>query len=129
MPYIGQRSPYASVAPLRILPRHPQNEFVNLARSLRPASTPAGAPVVLLCYQLAIPAQDRVRSGDASEPQEHFAPEPPTTHREAPALRIGESDSLVAKLFPEHPVLLPQVIDSVFLLAVQPARRGKNEEL
>ena len=38
-------------------------------------------------------------------------------------------DPLVVQALTENPVLRPQMIDRVFLLAAQPTRGGKDEEL
>ena len=50
-------------------------------------------------------------------------------HRKPPPLHIAEVDPLPTKHLPEHPVLLSQVFDRVLLLAVEPTRRGQDEEL
>jgi hypothetical protein len=129
MSEVGESSAYPRVSPFRVLLGHPDNEFCYLARSLWPTPPSPGAPVILLRDQLAVPAQDRVRGGDAGESGKHFAPEPLAAHRKPLALGVGEADSLAVKLLPEYPVLLAQVVDRVFLLAVEPARRNQNKEL
>ena len=115
--------------PSRVIRRHPHHQPGDRAR--RPWSPPAspGTPVIFLRDQLTIPAQDGVRGDNAGEPRKHLAPELLAAHRKPSPLRIGESDSFAAKLFSEHPVLLSQVVDRVLLLAVEPPRRGQDEEL
>ena len=57
-------------------------------------------------------------------PSEFLAP-----HRESTALSVGQATRSRAKLLTEDPILLPEIVDSVFLVAVHPASDGEYEEL
>ena len=48
---------------------------------------------------------------------------------ESTALGVGQAKRSRTKLLQDDPILLPQVIDQIFLVAVHPASQGKHEEL
>ena len=50
------------------------------------------------------------------------------SHRESTALGVGQAKWTWAKLLPEDPILLPEIIDHVFLVAVLPASGREYEE-
>ncbi len=63
----------------------------------------------------------------------HLTQDPPSEflapHRESTALSVGQATRSRAKLLTEDPILLPEIVDSVFLVAVHPASDGEYEEL
>ena len=50
------------------------------------------------------------------------------SHRESTALGVGQAKWTWATLLPEDPILLPKIIDHVFLVAVHPASGREYEE-
>ena len=50
------------------------------------------------------------------------------SHRESTALGVGQAKWTWATLLPEDPILLPEIIDHVFLVAVHPASGREYEE-
>ena len=94
----------------------------------RPASTSAGAAVVLPGNQPPVPAENRVRRDDAGDLRQNPPAEFLASHRESTALGVGQAKWTWAKLLPEDPILLPEIIDHVFLVAVHPASGREYEE-
>ena len=114
--------------PRWILDRHPYHEISHLAWRYRPASTSAGAAVVLPGNQPPVPAENRVRRDDAGDLCQNPPAEFLASHRESTALGVGQAKWTWAKLLPEDPILLPEIIDHVFLVAVHPASGREYEE-
>ena len=111
-----------------ILDRHLHHEVGHLAWRYRPASTSAGAAVVLPGNQPPVPAENRVRRDDAGDLRQNPPAECLASHRESTALGVGQAKWTWAKLLPEDPILLPEIIDHVFLVAVHPASGREYEE-
>ena len=125
---IRERATDARVPPRWILDRHPHHEVGHLAWRYRPASTSAGAAVVLPGNQPPVPAENRVRRDDAGDLPQNPPAEFLASHRESTALGVGQAKWTWAKLLPEDPILLPEIIDHVFLVAVHPASGREYEE-
>ena len=125
---IRERATDARVPPRWILDRHPHHEVGHLAWRERPASTSAGAAVVLPGKQPPVPAENRVRRDDAGDLRQHPPAEFLASHRESTALGVGQAKWTWATLLPEDPILLPERIDHVFLVAVHPASGREKEE-
>ena len=125
---IRERATDARVPPRWILDRHPHHEVGHLARRYRPASTSAGAAVVLPGNQPPVPAENRVRRDDAGDLRQNPPAEYLASHRESTALGVGQAKWTWAKLLPEDPILLPEILDHVFLVAVHPASGREYEE-
>ena len=125
---IRERATDARVPPRWILDRHPHHEVGRLAWRYRPASTSAGAAVVLPGNQPPVPAENRVRRDDAGDLRQNPPAEFLASHRESTALGVGQAKWTWAKLLPEDPILLPEIIDHVFLVAVHPASGREYEE-
>ena len=87
------------------------HEVGHLARRYRPASTSAGAAVALPGNQLPVPAENRVRRDDAGDLRENPPAEFLASHRESTALGVGQAKWTWAKLLPEDPILLPEIIE------------------
>ena len=104
------------------------SEVGHLAWRYRPASTSAGAAVVLPGNQPPVPAENRVRRDDAGDLRQNPPAEFLASHRESTALGVGQAKWTWAKLLPEDPILLPEIIDHVFLVAVYPASGREYEE-
>ena len=126
---VRERAAEARVAPPRILDRHPHHELSDLSSRRRPASTSAGAAVVLLGDQAPGPAKNRVRCGDACDLTQDPASQFLASHGESTALGIGQSKRSTAQLLPEDPILLPEIVDQILLVAVHPTSDGEHEEL
>ena len=118
----------ARVPPRWILDRHPHHEVGHLAWRYRPASTSAGAAVVHPGNQPPVPAETRVRRDDTGDLRQNPPAEFLASHRESTALGVGQAKWTWAKLLPEDPILLPEIIDHVFLVAVHPASGREYEE-
>ena len=123
-----RRATDARVPPRWILDRHPHHEVGHLAWRDRPASTSAGAAVVLPGDQPPVPAENRVGCDDAGDLRQHPPAEFLASHRESTALGVGQAKWTWATLLPEDPILLPEIIDHVFLVAVHPASGREYEE-
>jgi hypothetical protein len=128
VPEVGQRVADPRVAPPRILYGHPDDELCEIARRQRPASTSAGAAVVLLGDQSAVPAQDRVGRDDACRLSQ--CPPSPSlaAHCESAALGVSQAQRLTAELFAEDPILLSQIVDQVLLVAARPSSESEDQE-
>ena len=127
---IRERAADPGVAPRRILDRHPHHEFGDLPSCHRPASTPAaGAAVVFHGDQTPVPAQDRIWGDDAG----HLTQDPPAeflaAYGESATLGVGQAQRSRPQVLPEDPILLPEIVDQVFLVAIHPASDGQYEEL
>ena len=94
----------------------------------RPASTSVGAAVVLPGNQPPVPAENRVRCDDAGDLRQNPPAEFLASHRESTALGVGQAKWTWATLLPEDPILLPEIIDHVFLVVVHPASGREYEE-
>ena len=125
---IRERATDARVPPRWMLDRHPHHEVGHLAWRYRPASTSAGAAVVLPGNQPPGPAENRVRRDDAGDLRQHPPAEFLASHRESTALGVGQAKWTWAKLLPEDPILLPKIIDHAFLVGVHPASGREYEE-
>ena len=114
---IGERAADPRVAPRRILPRHPYDEFGHRPGRHRPSPTPAGTAIVLLGDQPPVPAENRVRRDDAC----HLTHDPPAeflaSHRESTALGVGQAKRSRTTMLPEDAILLPEIVDAIFLAA------------
>ena len=88
-----------------------------------------GTAIVLLGDQPPLPAENRVRRDDAC----HLTQDPPaeflTSHRESPALGVGQAKRSRTKMLPEDAILLPEIVDAIFLVASHPASQGQHEEV
>ena len=75
------------------------------------------------------PTTNSRRTGDdAGDLRQHPPAEFLASHRESTALGVGQAKWTWAKLLPEDPILLPEIIDHVFLVAVHPASGREYEE-
>ena len=126
---VGERAADPRVTPRRILIRHPYDEFGYRPGCHRPSPTPAGTAIALLGDQTPVPAENRVRRDDAC----HLTQDPPAeflaAHRESPALGVGQTKRSRTKMLPEDAILLPEIVDAIFLVASHPARQGQHEEM
>ena len=89
-------------------------------RRALPSSLPGNQPPV--------PAENRVRRDDAGALRQNPPAEFLASHRESTALGVGQAKWTWAKLLPEDPILLPEIIDHVFLVAVHPASGREYED-
>ena len=48
---------------------------------------------------------------------------------ESPTLGVGQAKRPRAQVFPEDPILLPEILDQIVLVAVHPASEREDEEL
>ena len=126
---VGERAADPRVAPRRILTRHPYDEFGHRPGCHRPSPTPAGTAIVLLGDQTPVPAENRVRRDEAC----HLTQDPPAeclaAHCESPALGVGQTKRSRTKMLPEDTILLPEIVDAIFLVASHPASQGQHEEM
>ena len=126
---VGERAADPRVAPRRILPRHPHDEFGHRPGRHRPSPTSAGTAIVLLGDQPPVPAENRVGRDDAC----HLTQDPPAeflaSHRESPALGVGQAKRSRTKVLPEDAILLPEIVDAIFLVVIHPASQGQHKEV
>ena len=109
------------IAPIPVLCCQSDDQLFNLALSSRPSWATILAPVVLLGDQLPVPGQESFRSDDGGDfPQDatakHFG-----LGRQATALVVVQTETLVAELLSQHSVLFTEIIDGVALLLTQPS--------
>ncbi len=115
---VGERATDPGVAPPRILHGHPHSEIGEPTCRHRSASTSPGTAIGLLGDQHPVPAQNRVGCDDAGHLSQSAASEPLAAYCESATLGVGEPRTAAAELLPENPILLSQVLDQVFLVAV-----------
>ena len=129
VPEVRERAADPRVAPPRILDGHPDHERGDFSSRHRPASTAAGAAVVFPGDQFPVPAKDRVRGDDAG----HLRQDPPAeflaAHGESTALSVGQVKRPRTQLFPKDPILLPEIVDQIVLVAVHPTSEREDEKL
>ena len=127
---VRERATDSGVAPRRIFDCHPDHEFGDLPSCHRPAPTPApGAAVVLRGDQTPVPAQDRIWGDDAGHLTQDPSAESLAAYGESAALGVGQAQRSRSQVLPEDPILLPEIVNQVFLVAVRPASDGQHEEL
>ena len=56
-------------------------------------------------------------------------PEFLAAHCESPALGVGQTKRSRTKMLPEDAILLPEIVDAIFLVASHPASQGQHEEM
>ena len=126
---VGQRTLDPRVAPLRILARHPHHEVSDLSERHRAASPSSRTAVVLLGDQPPVPAEDRVRGDDTGHLHQCAPAKLLAAHRESTALGVCEPKRSGTKLLAEDAILLSEIVDQIFLVAIHPASNGEYEEL
>ena len=96
----------------------------DIGRPRRRRALPSYFRAISLRYQRRI-VSGVTTAGDLRQnpPAEFLA-----SHRESTALGVGQAKWTWAKLLPEDPILLPEIIDHVFLVAVHPASGREYEE-
>ena len=119
----------ARVAPPRILDSHPDHERGDFSGRHRPASATAGAAIVFPSDQCPVPAQDRIRGDDARNLRQDPPAEFLAADGESTTLDVGQAKRSRAQVLPEDPILLPEILDEIGLVAVHPASERENEEL
>jgi hypothetical protein len=72
--------------------------------------------------EFSMPAEDRIRSDDSCQLLEHLAPEGLAFDSQPPPLVVVKQDSVLSELLSEDPILRYEVLDSVLLSAIDPAR-------
>src|SRR4051794_25898340 len=108
-------------APRRILLRHTDDKRHDLRLRARATDAPLRRPVVLVRDEPPVPAQDRVGCHDAGHGGESSSAEEVAFYGETAALVVVESNRTRVVHGAEHAVLLPQVVNDVLLLAIDPA--------
>ena len=88
-----------------------------------------GAAVVLLGDQLPRPAQDRVRRDDARNLGEDSPAELLPAYGEPTPLCVGQAERTTAQLLSEDSILLTEIVDQIFLVTVESAGDGEDEEV
>src|SRR5262245_7709810 len=119
----------ACVAPLRILACHPHHEVRDLAGRHRAASPSSRTAAVLLGDQPLVPAEDRVRGDDTSHLHQCAPAKLLAAYRESTALGVCEPTRSGTQLLAEDAILLSEIVDQIFLVAMHPASNGEYEEL
>ena len=92
-------------------------------------STSLRTAVVLLGDQPPVPAEDRVRSDDTGHLHQCAPAKSLAAHRKSTALGVCEPKRSGTTLLVEDPILLSEIVDQIFLLAIHPASNGEHEEL
>ena len=79
--------------------------------------------------QLAMPAENRVRTKQGGDLEESFPADSLAPDREATPLIVGEPRALALVKFEEDSVLFDQVRDDVSLLSIEPARGRRDDRV
>jgi hypothetical protein len=120
--YIMKRS-----HPLVILSRHPQHERSDFRVHARPAQAPPSRRP-LLCNQLAMPSEDRVRRHYGRHLTQGCPSELVSDDREAPPLPIRETEAFAVELRLQGTILFPKKSNDVALLLLKPTEeRGQHQ--
>ena len=94
----------------------------------RSSRTATCTPVVFLGDQCAVPRQQGVRRHDRGDVPQDAASECLGFRRQSTALSVGEPQPSGPELFPQHAVLLLEIVDDIALLLVHPTgERDENE--
>ncbi len=129
VPKIGEHSADSRVAPFRILHCHPHDKLGDLARRGRSTSTSSDTSVILLRDQFTVPAKNGVWCHIAGDLNQGPTSEPLAPHSESPTSGISQAKRFAAELLAEDLIFFAQIVDQVYLLAVQPPSHGQHEEL
>jgi hypothetical protein len=76
-----------------------------------------------------MPAEDRIRSHDSRQLLQDPAPENLAFDGQSPAPVIVKKDLLLPDLLSADPILRYEVLNSVLLSAIDPARQDQEQEL
>jgi len=126
---IRKSAPDSRVAPARVVDRHFEDPFLDLAGNARATRAASRAPVVLLSHKLAVPAQQRIRGDDRRALVQPGSSQWLGLSREPATLGIREAKPLSAELFAKRSVLGLQILDHLYPLAGDPADQQVQEEL
>ena len=126
---VGKRTSDPRVTPLRILAGHSHREVSDLSECRGAPSTPSRTAVVLLGDQPSVPAKDRVRRDDAGHLHQLAPAKLLAAHRESPALVVCEPKRSRTKLLAEDAILLSEIVNHIFLVAIHQASNSEHEEL
>src|SRR5262249_32753014 len=132
IPYDGPASPKrvwdSPITPGAILVRQAHDQSLDLVRRLRPAGSPLLAPIVLLCNQSTMPGQQRLRRDDRAQLDQHLPSHAFCLCGQAPALVVGEAQSLPAQLLSAAAKdCPPHIYNTVVLLLSQSKPRGSRD--
>ncbi len=128
MPDVAERALDAAVAPAAVLSREVDDELPDLLQQARP---PYALPRVrpLGCYQLPVPAEDRVWSHDRGDLHQEPSSASLARGRPSPSLLIIPSKRPSLELLLQHSSLLSQMLQALELAADDPACERRNQEL
>ena len=76
-----------------------------------------------------MPSEDRVGGDDPGQIQERLSADSLAGDGEPTSLVIGQPDASVTELFEKDAVLLPDELDRRLLVAIDPARECRKEDL
>jgi hypothetical protein len=85
--------------------------------------------VVLLCDEVAVPAEQSVRGDNGRDAVQRCSPHGLRSNRQPAALFVVEAHAPFAQLRSEDPILFDQVVDHILLPALDPPGEGGDEEL
>jgi hypothetical protein len=75
-----------------------------------------------------VPGQEGLRCDESGEFVQHPAAQLLSLDCQTTALVIVQAQPSIAELFPKHSVFFLEVVDDVFLVLVQPAREGNEQQ-
>jgi len=116
---------------------YPQRGFSPAIRTTISRMPPRGgrstravirAPIVLPGNQLPIPPENRLRGHKRRDLPQKLPPKALSPGRQPAALGVGQTEPLASQVVVEDTVFLPQVVDDLLLLAVNPACQGDQEK-
>jgi hypothetical protein len=125
---ILQRALDASVAPTRVLSRHPHDEAADLREHTRPPGTPFGVRP-FSGDEVPMPSQNRVECDDRRDLRQHPTAQPLAKRGQPSPVIIRQPQTLMAQLGLQHAVFFAQVQDDLVLFVLEPAEEGRDEKL
>jgi len=104
-----------SVAPRRVLGRHPHDERRNVRLRARTTGASRVRAVVFLGHKAPIPTQDRLRCDDTGHTRQPAPAEDVAFHRQAASLVVGEAQASRSVRGAEDAVLHKQIVNDRLL--------------
>ena len=114
----------AAIAPAGILPRQAQHQGTNRAHGLRPARALGPGPGVAACEQVAVPAQDSVRTHQQTQPMQHIPGELVQQRRQKRPIAWVKPRPCLAQLPLQHCDLMAQGEDFHVLVSGRSSAAG-----
>jgi len=128
MAHVLQRPLYPRVPPTWILRSHPHDEATNLGEHPgAPWSLPSVCPFPY--NQFAMPSKNGIGRHQRCHVTQYGPSETLSEHGQAPALHIIQPQSKAGQLCFQCTILLAKKRDHIALLALEPSKQGREQDL